>query len=63
MSKVYLNWRGPAGRETVDEFTPGINAPSGRKFRAYVRRMVSEYHMSGMIVYVSSRPCKGWANP
>jgi len=57
---VYLNWRGPAGRETVDEFTPGVDAPAGREFRRYVAQMESEYSQAGMSVYQSSRPCKGW---
>jgi hypothetical protein len=61
MSTVYLNWKGPNGRETVDEFTPGQDTPAaGREFRAYVRQMVSEYHRAGMAVYQSSRPCAGW---
>lgn len=58
---VYLNMRGPAGRETVDEFTPGADAPADRRaFRQYVRDMAAEYHMAGMPVYTSSRPCAGW---
>lgn len=61
MKTVYLNWKGPQGRETVDQFTPGHDAPAAPKaFRAYVRQMVAEYKMSGMSVYRSSRPCKGW---
>lgn len=31
-----------------------------RQFRAYVRAMVSEYHLAGMAVYQSSRPCANW---
>ena len=59
---VYLNMRGPAGRETVDEFTRGQDAPAdSREFRRYVRDMVAEYHMSGVPVYTSSRACAGWA--
>lgn len=59
MSTVFLNLRGPAGRETVDEFSrePGQSA---REFRAYVRDMVREYHMAGMGVYTSSRRCANW---
>jgi hypothetical protein len=60
--RVFLNWRGPAGRETVDAFTAGEDAPADpRAFRRYVREMVREYHMAGMGVYTSSRPCRGWA--
>lgn len=59
MKTVFLNWRGQQGRETVDEFTqePG---QTWREFRAYVREMVSEYHMAGMDVYTSSRCCANW---
>ena len=61
MKTVFLNWRGPAGRETVDEFTPGEDAPAERRaFRHYVAEMVAEYHACGMAVYTSSRPCAGW---
>ena len=56
---VYLNWKGPQGRETVDEFSPEPGQ-TPREFRAYVREMVAEYHLAGMTVYRSSRPCKGW---
>jgi hypothetical protein len=57
--KVYLNWRGPNGKETVDEFErePG---QSPRDFRAYVRQMQDEYAMAGMPTYKSSRPCSNW---
>ena len=59
--KIYLNWKGPKGRETVDEFTLGEGAPPNkREFRAYVKKMVVEYHLGGMDVYQSSRPCAGW---
>ena len=56
---VYLNWKGPQGRETVDEFSPE-EGQTPQEFRAYVRAMVSEYHLAGMAVYRSSRPCNGW---
>jgi hypothetical protein len=58
---VFLNWRGPCGRETVDAFTPGEDAPRDRKaFRAYVSEMQAEYALAGMPAYQSSRPCAGW---
>jgi len=56
---VFLNWRGPAGRETVDEFAPEPGQ-TGKDFRAYVREMVAEYHLAGMAVYQSARPCANW---
>lgn len=58
---VYLNWNGPKGKETVDEFTRGEDSPEDRKeFRKYVRKIQAEYSMAGMNTYQSSRPCKGW---
>jgi hypothetical protein len=53
---LYLNWRGPQGRETIDEYTgSGIEA---RRERA---RLLSEYAMAGMVgAYWSSRPCANW---
>lgn len=61
MKTVYLNWKGPQGRETLDEFTRGKNAPAGfREFRQYVRGMLREYVLSGMDAYRSGRPCRGW---
>ena len=58
---IYLNMRASDGtRETVDEFTPGLDAPSGAAFRRYVSDMVNEYHMAGMPVYTSQRACEGW---
>jgi hypothetical protein len=56
---VYLNWKGPQGRETVDEVFREPGQPS-RDFRAYVRSIVAEYHLAGMNVYRSSRPCANW---
>jgi hypothetical protein len=59
MKRVYLNWKGPQGRETVDEFAPEAGQ-TPQAFRVYVRQMVAEYTLAGMAVYRSSRPCKGW---
>jgi hypothetical protein len=49
------------GVETVDEFTRELNQ-SPKEFRAYVSKMINEYHIAGMNVYKSSRPTKDWAN-
>ena len=59
MKTVYLNWKGPKGRETVDEITPQPGQ-GWKEFRAYIRAQVAEYHMAGMNVYTSNRACKGW---
>jgi len=56
---VYLNWRGPQGRETVDEFTCDP-AQSYREYNRYINSMVNEYRLAGMNVYRSSRPCANW---
>jgi hypothetical protein len=58
----YLNWRGPKGRETVDDLSRD-GFESGRAFRAELRRLVGEYGMAGMHVYVSVRPCANWRTP
>lgn len=59
MVKVYLNWDGPQGKETVDEFTPEPGQRIGDFWR-YIRQMAAEYRLSGMAVYSSRRPCKDW---
>jgi hypothetical protein len=56
---IYLNWRGPSGPETVDEFSPEPGQTT-KEFRTYIRSMIAEYHIAGIAVYSSSRPCKGW---
>ena len=47
----YINWKGPHGLETVDEFETAKEA----------RAMVAEYNLAfGGGCYVSRRACKGW---
>tara|TARA_R110000824_G_scaffold242412_1_gene431112 strand:- start:828 stop:1010 length:183 start_codon:yes stop_codon:yes gene_type:complete len=56
----YLNWKGPQGRETVDELERNA-FPDYRAFRTELNRLIEEYAMAGMNgVYSSSRACKGW---
>ena len=56
---VYFNIKYNNRTETVDKFTQGIDAPSNTKeFRAYIRKMLHEYHISGQNVYRSQRSCK-----
>ena len=51
------------GVETVDSFTRGEDAPiNPKEFRAYIRVMIQEYHLSGQPVYKSSRPTKDYLN-
>jgi len=56
---IYLNWKGPDGRETVDEFSQE-QGQTWKEFRSYVRKMADEYHLCGMNVYQSSRMCRNW---
>jgi len=56
---IYLNWQGPAGRETLDELDPA-DFKTYRELLAESRRLISEYALAGMAVYSSSRACKGW---
>lgn len=58
---IFLNLRTSLGVETVDEFTREIGQ-CPKEFRAYVSKMVNEYHLSGMNVYRSSRSTKEWRN-
>ena len=58
---IYLNMKTYQGVETVDEFTREENQ-TPKEFRAYVRQMVQEYHLAGMMVYKSSRCTKEWAS-
>ena len=63
MRTVFLNTKTSYGVETVDSFTRGEDAPATTKeFRAYVREMIREYHLSGMPVYRSSRCTNEWKN-
>jgi len=59
MKTVYLNMKSSQGTETVDEFTREENQ-STKEFIQYINQMVSEYHLSGMNVYKSSRCTKDW---
>ena len=61
MKPIYLNWKGPQGRETVDEIDVQPEYyPNARAMRAEARRLCREYAMAGMDVYQSSRPCANW---
>lgn len=61
--RKYLNWRGPAGRETIDELNRA-DFPAGRDgakaFRAELSRLLGEYSLCGMSGYWSGRPCANW---
>lgn len=56
---TYLNWRGPQGRETVDELS-AADFPTWRDYRAELYRLIDEYTLAGMAVYASARMCANW---
>jgi len=57
----YLNIKSHYGTETVDQLDPR-DFTSFKEFRQELRRLLNEYHLSGMNVYISSRPDKTWNN-
>lgn len=57
----YLNMKSQYGVETVDDLD-SRDFPTYKEFRQELRRLVNEYHLSGMSVYISSRPDKTWNN-
>lgn len=61
MKPIYINWKGPCGRETIDcvDVQPEY-WPTQKAMRREAYRLVSEYHMCGQAAYVSTRPCANW---
>lgn len=55
----YLNMKTQYGVETVDELNPK-DFVSRSNFRKELQRLVHEYQLSGMNVYISSRCDKSW---
>lgn len=59
--KVYFNIRTNYGVETVDELSLNdFNTP--KEFSIEKRRLVDEYRLAGMAVYISSRCTRDWKN-
>lgn len=56
----YLNLKTQYGTETVDELDTK-HFCTYKEFRQELNRLVNEYQLSGMNVYVSSRCTKEWA--
>lgn len=56
---IYFNLRAHGYRVTVDQLDTR-DFPNLAAFRAERRRLVGEYHLAGMPVYLSSRCCKNW---
>jgi hypothetical protein len=60
---VYINWRGPAGRETIDQVDQDEKYFTSRAaVRREARRLLGEYALCGMAgAYLSSRSCANWS--
>ena len=56
---VYLNMRTQYGVETVDELSRK-DFSTNREYRAELKRLISEYRLAVMDVYVSQRCCRDW---
>ena len=56
---IFLNWKGPQGRETVDEINVSEFA-SRRAAMRYAATLQREYAIAGMFVYTSTRKCGNW---
>jgi hypothetical protein len=60
MSTIFLNWRGPQGRETIDQLD-STEFATRSEFRDEQSRLISEYALAGMSgAYWSTRPCANW---
>jgi hypothetical protein len=57
----YLNLKSVYGTETVDELSRNDFATL-KEYTAELRRLRTEYHLSGMSVYISTRSTKEWRN-
>ena len=57
----YFNIKTQYGVETVDSIDQkDFIGKSYKEFRQEVRRLLYEYHLAGMNVYISSRCTKDW---
>jgi hypothetical protein len=55
---IFINWRGPQGRETIDSVYPEEFATRG-EMRREASRLICEYALAGMPgAYTSTRECK-----
>lgn len=57
--KRYINFKSVYGVETVDQLNLS-DFDSPKAFRTELKRLVSEYRLSGTDVYISQRPDKTW---
>ena len=59
--KKYFNIKGIYGIETIDELDSS-DFTSLKEFRKEVKRLHSEYNLTPMSVYISSRCTNEWKN-
>lgn len=57
MKMRYFNLKTSYGTETVDQLSQS-DFKTYREFRKELKRLLNEYHISGINVYISQRPCK-----
>jgi len=55
----YLNTRNSYGVETVDQLDPN-DFNTYKEFKEELKRLVKEYNMAGIGVYISQRCTKEW---
>jgi hypothetical protein len=55
----YLNMKTVFGIETIDELNPA-NFESYKLFRQELKRLLNEYRIAGMAVYISQRSTNDW---
>ena len=55
----YLNMKSSYGVETIDQLDPK-EFVNRKEFIKELNRLVYEYRLAGMNVYISSRACKEW---
>lgn len=53
----YINFKGSQGVETVDQLD-SKDFKTMKEFKAELNRLITEYRLSGMAVYISQRQAK-----
>ena len=57
----YLNMKNVYGVETVDQLE-SENFKTYKEFKIELKRLVNEYFLCNMNVYISQKCCKDWKN-
>jgi hypothetical protein len=55
----YYNIKSSYGIETIDEINK-LDFISYKEYKAELKRLINEYRMCGMNVYISSRSTRDW---